>query len=61
MTQAIFNGGRLQAQVRSQEAAADASFAAYKQTVLVALEDVENAAVALNAARERETSIRHCA
>lgn len=55
LTQAIFNGGALQSQVRSQEAAAEASFAAYKQTVLVALEDVENAAVALNAARERET------
>ncbi|RHW19469.1 efflux transporter outer membrane subunit [Sphingomonas gilva] len=54
LTQAIFNGGRLRSQVRSQEAAAEASFAAYKQTVLVALEDVENAAVALGAARERE-------
>lgn len=54
LTQAIFNGGRLRAQVRSQEAAAEGAFANYKQTVLIALEDVENAAVALNAARERE-------
>jgi NodT family efflux transporter outer membrane factor (OMF) lipoprotein len=54
LTQAIFNGGRLRSQVRGQEAAADAAFAAYKSTVLTALEDVENAVVALSAARERE-------
>lgn len=54
LTQAIFNGGRLRSQVRSQEAAADAALAAYKASVLGALEEVENAVVALNAARERE-------
>ena len=54
LTQAIFNGGRLRAQVRSNEAAADAALAAYKSAVLTALEDVENAIVALNAAKERE-------
>lgn len=54
LTQAIFNGGRLRSQVRSQEAAAEASFANYRQTVLVALEDVENASVSLRAAQERE-------
>jgi len=55
LTQAIFNGGRLNAQVRSSRAAADAAFASYKQTVLLALEDVENASVALETARRRET------
>ena len=55
LSQAIFNGGRLHAQVRSNEAAAEGAFAAYKSTVLTALEDVENAIVALNAAKERET------
>jgi NodT family efflux transporter outer membrane factor (OMF) lipoprotein len=55
LSQAIFNGGRLHAQVRSNEAAAEGAFAAYKSTVLTALEDVENAVVALNAAKERET------
>ncbi len=54
LSQAIFNGGRLNAQVRSSRAGADAAFAAYKQTVLTALEDTENAIVALQAAQERE-------
>ncbi|SEJ64548.1 efflux transporter, outer membrane factor (OMF) lipoprotein, NodT family [Sphingomonas sp. OV641] len=54
LTQAIFNGGRLSSQVRGAEAAADAAFAAYKQTVLVALEDIENAVIALRTAEARE-------
>lgn len=54
LTQAIFNGGRLKSQVRSEEAAADAAFLTYKSTILTALEDVENAVVALNTARARE-------
>ncbi len=54
VTQAIFNGGRLRSQVRASEAAADAAFLTYKQTILTALEDVENALVALNSARARE-------
>jgi multidrug efflux system outer membrane protein len=53
LTQAIFNGGRLRSQVRSAEAAADVAFAAYRGTVLTGLEDVENAVVALQSARER--------
>lgn len=54
ISQAIFNAGRLNAQVRSSRAAADGAFAAYKQTVLTAMEDVENAIVALQSAQERE-------
>lgn len=54
VTQAIFNAGRLSAQVRSSRAAADGAFAGYKSTVLTAMEDVENAIVALQAAQERE-------
>jgi len=54
VTQAIFNGGRLNAQVRSSRAAADGAFAAYRSTVLTALEDIENAIVALQSAQERE-------
>ena len=54
LTQAIFNGGQLRSRVRSSEAAADAALAAYRGTVLNALEDVEVAVVALNTARERE-------
>ena len=54
LTQAIFNGGRLRSQVRTQEAAADAALAAYRGTVLTALEDVENAIAALDSARARQ-------
>lgn len=52
--QTIFDAGRRGAQVRSSRAAADGAFAAYKLTVLQALEDVENAVVAFDAAQERE-------
>lgn len=58
LTQAIFNGGRLRSQVRASEAATDAALAAYRGTVLTALEDVENAIVALDTARQRETQFR---
>lgn len=54
ISQAIFNGGRLNAQVRSSRAGADAAFAAYKSSVLGALEDVENALMALRSATQRE-------
>ena len=54
LTQSIFAGGRLAAQARSAEAAADGAFASYRGTVLTALEDVENAIVALQSAEERE-------
>ena len=54
VAQVIFDGGRLASQVRSQRAATDAAFAAYKQSVLTALEDVENAIASLNSARQRK-------
>jgi NodT family efflux transporter outer membrane factor (OMF) lipoprotein len=54
LTQAIFNGGRLRSQVRAQEAAADVALAAYKGTVLLALEDIENAITQLRTAQARE-------
>jgi len=59
VTQAIFNAGRLNAGIRSARAGADGAFAAYKSTVLTAIEDVENAIVALQSAnvREREFGI----
>src|SRR5690606_15388668 len=52
--QSLFNGGALRSQVRSQRAAAEAALAGYRQSVLVALEDVENALAALDAAQRRE-------
>lgn len=54
LTQAIFNGGRLNAQVRSNRAAAEGTLAAYRKTILTALEDIENAVVALQSAQKRE-------
>ncbi|MBO9714036.1 efflux transporter outer membrane subunit [Sphingomonas sp.] len=53
IAQTIFDGGRLKSQVRSAEAAAEGSFLAYKSSVLSALEDSENAIVALKAAQDR--------
>jgi NodT family efflux transporter outer membrane factor (OMF) lipoprotein len=55
LSQLIFDGGRARSQVRSQQAAAEGAFAAYKQTVLTALEDVENALTALQAAKDRQS------
>src|SRR3546814_13246871 len=53
LAQTIFDGGRLRSQVRSNEAGAEAAFAAYKGTVLTSLEDIENVVVAMNTAKER--------
>src|SRR5690606_21123576 len=54
-----FDGGARQSRIRAQEAAAEGAFAAYKQSVLTGLEDVENALQALQAAqiRTREFAI----
>ncbi|MET0238608.1 MAG: efflux transporter outer membrane subunit [Sphingobium sp.] len=54
VSQAIFNAGRLNAQVRSARAGADGAFAAYKSTVLTAMEDIENAITAFQTAQARE-------
>jgi NodT family efflux transporter outer membrane factor (OMF) lipoprotein len=54
LSQTLFDGGRLRSQVRSQRAATEVALAAYHQSVLVALEDVENALNALRAARLRQ-------
>jgi len=54
LSQTLFDGGRLRSQLRSQQAATEGSLAAYRQSVLTALEEVENALIALRAARERQ-------
>jgi outer membrane protein TolC len=41
--------------VRSQRAAAEGSLASYRETVLTALEDVENGLVALRTSQQRRT------
>jgi NodT family efflux transporter outer membrane factor (OMF) lipoprotein len=50
----LFQGGRLRAAVEGQRAAADAALASYRQTVLLALEEVENALTGLSTAERRE-------
>ncbi|TMJ18542.1 MAG: efflux transporter outer membrane subunit [Alphaproteobacteria bacterium] len=54
LSQTLFDGGRLRSQVRSQQAATEGALATYHQSVLTALEDVENALLALRASRERQ-------
>jgi len=53
LSQLIFDGGRLSAQVDVAEAIAAGSLASYEKAILLALEDVESAAAALRAARAR--------
>jgi len=53
LTQTIFDAGRNRAQLHSAQAAAQGSLAAWRQSILSALEDVETAAVDLKSARER--------
>ena len=55
--QAIFDGGTRRSQVRAQEAAVDGALAAYRQTVLGGLEDVENALVASTGADQRTAQL----
>lgn len=54
LDQTLFDGGRLRSQLRSQRAATEGALATYHQAVLTSLEDVENALIALNAARARQ-------
>jgi NodT family efflux transporter outer membrane factor (OMF) lipoprotein len=55
--QLIFDAGKRKSEVRSSRAAADVAFAAYKQTVLSGLEDVENSVQSLEAAKAREAQL----
>ena len=57
ITQTIFDAGRRKAQVRSARAGVDIAFATYRETVLTGLEEVENAAQALSAARARQAEL----
>ncbi len=52
-SQLIFDGGRTRAQIDAAEAAARGSLANWERTILLALEEVESAAVDLRAARTR--------
>ena len=53
----LFHGGALRAGVEAQRAAAAAALDAYKSTVLTALEESENAFVAVDSAARRESAL----
>lgn len=57
----VFDGGTARAQVRSQQAALQQAHAAYRAAVLAALQDVEDALVALRSDRERLLHLRTAA
>ena len=57
ITAPIFQGGQIRARIAGQTASADAALAAYRQTVLTALEDVENALISLDRSKARETQL----
>jgi len=53
----IFEGGQLRARVEQQKANADAALSTYKQSVLTALQDVENALVSIDRNKTREAQL----
>lgn len=57
----VFDGGAARAQVQVQQAALEQAQASYRGIVLVALQEVEDALVALRGDRERLASLRNAA
>ena len=57
ITAPVFQAGRLKSQVEIQDAVREQAFVTYEQTVLTALEEVENALVALARYREEGRSL----
>jgi outer membrane protein, multidrug efflux system len=57
LTAPLFQGGRLRAAVEQQRAAAIQALANYRETVLIALEEAENALVAVDVAERREREL----
>jgi outer membrane protein TolC len=57
----VFDGGALRAQVRAQQAVLDQAAASYRAAVLTALQEVEDALVALRGNRERLLRLRAAA
>jgi NodT family efflux transporter outer membrane factor (OMF) lipoprotein len=53
----LFDGGAINAQVRAQDAAAQAAAATLQATALAALKDVEDALVELRTSRERQATL----
>lgn len=61
ITAPIFDAGRLRAQVNIQDAIREQAQIAYEQTILTALQDVENALVALARSQERVEALDNAA
>ncbi len=61
ITAPIFDAGRLRVQVDIQDAVREQAWIAYEQTVLTALQDVENALVALARSQERVEALGNAA
>lgn len=57
ITAPVFNAGRLRSQVEIQDAVREQALAAYRQAVLVALQEVENALVDLSRNRDRNEAL----
>lgn len=58
LTWPIFDGGRLRAQIRIRDLQAQEALLAYRQTILSALADVENALSALQAGQVRDRAMQ---
>jgi multidrug efflux system outer membrane protein len=61
ITAPIFNAGRLASQAEAQDAVREQAQVAYEQAVLTALQEVENALVALSRNRERAAALTRAA
>jgi outer membrane protein, multidrug efflux system len=61
ITVPLFDGGQLKAAAEIADAQRDESLIAYQSTVLTALQDVENASVALSQETESVQNLRHAA
>jgi NodT family efflux transporter outer membrane factor (OMF) lipoprotein len=57
LSQLIFDGGRVRGQIEGAQAIADGSLAAWRQSILVALEEVESAAVDLETSNTRVAAL----
>ncbi|MBI1404050.1 MAG: efflux transporter outer membrane subunit [Porphyrobacter sp.] len=57
LSQLIFDGGRVRGRIESAEAVADGSLAAWRQSILAALEEVESAAVDLETSDARVAAL----
>ncbi|HSJ78629.1 MAG TPA: efflux transporter outer membrane subunit [Erythrobacter sp.] len=58
LTQLIFDGGRARGQIEAAQALADGSLAAWRQSILIALEDVESSSVDLETSDARVTALQ---